>query len=66
MLSTKNLPLPATFSRKLAAKWTGPLDILAKFGAVAYKVDRPVGLKKLHDVFHVSLLKPFVGTSPVF
>jgi hypothetical protein len=64
-LSTKNLPLPSKLSRKLAAKWLGPLDILDKYGPVAYKVSLPVSLTRLHDVFHVSLLKPYVGIAPV-
>ena len=56
-LSTKNLPLVAGLSRKLAPKWIGPLSILQKFSDVAYRVELPVSLIKLHDVFHVSLLK---------
>jgi hypothetical protein len=38
MLNTKNLPLPTSFSRKLAAKWLGPLTVVARIGEVAYKV----------------------------
>ncbi len=64
MLSTANLPLPAPLSRKLAAKWIGPLRVEAKVGAVAYRVTLPANLARLHPVFHVSLLKPFVGTPP--
>ena len=65
MLSTKNLPLPASLSRKLAVKWIGPLSVVAKFGHVAYKIELPSALSRLHDVFHVSLLKPFLGVAPV-
>ena len=38
MLATTNLPLPAPLSRKLAAKWIGPLRVLARVGAMAYRV----------------------------
>ncbi len=64
LLSTANLPLPAPLSRKLAAKWLGPLRVEARIGAVAYRVTLPANLARLHPVFHVSLLKPFVGTPP--
>ena len=36
LLSTANLPLPMTFSRKLAAKWLGPLRVIRRIGPVAY------------------------------
>ena len=38
MLATTHLPLPAQLSRKLAAKWIGPLPVLGRVGAVAYRV----------------------------
>jgi hypothetical protein len=39
---------------KLAPRYIGPFPILEKLGAVAYKLELPLFLVGVHDVFHVS------------
>jgi hypothetical protein len=42
---------------KLAPRYVGPYQILAKHGEVAYQLSLLEGLSAVHDVFHVSQLK---------
>jgi hypothetical protein len=42
---------------KLAPRYIRPLPILEKCGTVAYKLDLPPSLTRVHDIFHVSQLK---------
>ena len=62
LLSTKNIKLQgvghATTVQKLMPKWIGPFEVIQAIGGAAYKLRLPPSLK-VHNVFHVSLLKPF-------
>ncbi|XP_074347673.1 uncharacterized protein LOC141686543 [Apium graveolens] len=48
---------------KLLPKYFGPYRILAKIGVVAYKMELPED-SRIHDIFHVSLLKEYKGPPP--
>jgi hypothetical protein len=59
--SVVNRPYP-----KISYKYFGPYRILDRIGAVAYKLELP-DTAKVHPVFHVSQLKPFLANySPVY
>ena len=44
---------------KLAPQYCGPFQILSRMGQVAYQLALPPNLK-VHDVFHISVLKRYV------
>ena len=44
---------------KLSPRFIGPYEILERVGSVAYRLALPPELVKLHDVFHVSMLRRY-------
>jgi len=41
---------------KLASRYIGPFEVVARIGSVAYGLKLSEHLEKIHNVFHVSLL----------
>ena len=44
---------------KLSPRFIGSYEILERVGPVAYRLAFPPKLTKLHDVFHVSMLRRY-------
>ena len=45
--------------KKLQSRYIGPFNILQLVGKVAYRLELPISLSQIHDIFHVSLLKKY-------
>ena len=46
---------------KLSLRYIGPYQITEQVGEVAYRLELPLELSKVHDVFHVSMLRHYVS-----
>jgi hypothetical protein len=64
LLSSKNIPLKHPGSHKLLPRWLGPFRVAKRISSVAYKLELPSTMSRLHPVFHVSLLKPYYSDGP--
>ncbi|GJS86084.1 hypothetical protein Tco_0752625 [Tanacetum coccineum] len=50
---------------KLNPRYVGPFKVLEKVGAVAYKLELPQELSRVHNTFHVSNLKECYADEPL-
>ncbi|XP_070036007.1 uncharacterized protein [Nicotiana tomentosiformis] len=46
---------------KLSSRFIGPFEVLQRVGEVAYKLALPPSLSGVHPVFHVSMIRKYVG-----
>ena len=47
---------------KLSPRFIGPYEVIEKVGPVAYRLTLPLDLEKVHNVFHVSMLRRYDQT----
>ncbi|GJX33684.1 putative reverse transcriptase domain-containing protein, partial [Tanacetum coccineum] len=50
---------------KLNPRYIGPFKVLAKMGTVAYRLELPQQLSRVHSMFHVSNLKKCLSDEPL-
>ncbi|GJW19013.1 putative reverse transcriptase domain-containing protein [Tanacetum coccineum] len=50
---------------KLNPRYVGPFKVLEKVGSVAYKLELPKELNRVHNMFHVSNLKKCYANEPL-
>ncbi|KAK8921334.1 hypothetical protein KSP39_PZI020130 [Platanthera zijinensis] len=56
----RQLSLERSYNKKMGLKYYGPYQVLEVIGPAAYWLDLPPE-SKIHPVFHIYLLKPYIG-----
>jgi hypothetical protein len=46
---------------KLSPRFVGPFKIVERKGPMAYRLALPDSLRRMHDVFHVSVLRHYIS-----
>ena len=46
---------------KLSPHYIGPFEIVERIGPVAYRLDLPEELSRVHNVFHISMLRKYIS-----
>ena len=46
---------------KLSPRYIGPYEIVERVGTVAYRLELPSELSRIHSVFHVSMLRKYIA-----
>jgi hypothetical protein len=46
---------------KLSPRFMGTFEILERKGPMAYRLDLPGSLRRMHDIFHVSVLRHYIS-----
>jgi hypothetical protein len=59
LLKTTNLRLKSTVSSKLTPRWVGPFKVKRAVNPVAFELELPESMARVHPVFHASSLKPY-------
>jgi len=63
LLNTKNIKHYGPGVKKLRPTFMGPFEVDRMVGAAAVKLHLPAQWRRIHNVFHVSLVKPYLGSS---